>query len=306
MITERKLGFRSDIPCVVALGCFDGIHAGHRRVLSEAVGIANKMGVRPAVFSFSRPPKSLFVRDISLIDDVHEKLSLFESLGIGLCVCPDPTPEILSVSAEDFINSIIIEGFSPVHVVCGYNYSFGKGAQGNVELLRTLCAAHGIGVTVIDEYLQGGKPVSSSLIRELISNGKVEDAADLLCRPFSVSDRVVDGQHLARRLGFPTLNIVPSPLKLLPLHGVYAVRIILDGREFYGIANVGLRPTVDVGIRCVEAHIFDFSEDIYGKTVTVEFLHFLREERRFESIELLQAQVLEDIERAKSAVSQYK
>ena len=306
MITERKLGFRSDIPCVVALGCFDGIHAGHRKVLSEAVRIATELGARPAVFSFSRPPKSLFVKDVSLIDDLHEKLSLFEELGMGLCVCPDPSSEILSVSAEDFINNIIIEGFSAVHVVCGYNYSFGKGALGNIDLLQSLCSAHGIGVTVIDEYLQDGKPVSSSLIRELISMGKVEDAASLLCRPFSVSDRVVDGQHLARRLGFPTLNIVPSPLKLLPLHGVYAVRIRFDERSCYGIANVGVRPTVDVGIRCVEAHIFDFSEDLYGKTVTVEFLHFIREERRFESIELLQAQVLEDIEKAKSVIAKYK
>ena len=306
MITERKLDFRSDSPCVVALGCFDGIHAGHRQVISEAVRTAKKLGARPAVFSFSRPPKSLFVKDVSLIDDVHEKLSLFESLGIELCVCPDPTHEILSVSAEDFINNIIIEGFSAVHVLCGYNYSFGKGARGSVELLRRLCSAHGIGVTVIDEYLHNGKPVSSSLIRELISKGRVEDAASLLCRPFSVSDKVVDGQHLARRLGFPTLNIVPSPYKLLPLHGVYAVRIRLDGRDYYGIANVGVRPTVDVGIRCVEAHIFDFSGDLYGKSVTVEFLHFIREERRFDNIELLQAQVLEDIEKAKSAIAQYQ
>ena len=306
MITELKLDFRSDVPCVVALGCFDGIHAGHRQVLGEAVRIAKELGVRPAVFSFSRPPKSLFVKDVPLIDDVHEKLSLFEQLGIELCACPEPTLEILSVSAEDFINNIIIEGFSAVHVVCGYNYTFGKGACGNVELLRTLCSRRGIGVSVIDEYLHGGRPVSSSLIRELITAGKVEEAEELLCRPFSVCDRVVDGQHLARRLGFPTLNIVPSPNKLLPLHGVYAVRITLDGRDYYGIANVGIRPTVDVGIRCDEAHIFDFCHDIYGKTVTVEFLHFLREERRFHSIELLQAQVLEDIERARLVLAKYK
>jgi riboflavin kinase/FMN adenylyltransferase len=183
------------------------------------------------------------------------------------------------------------------HLVCGYNYTFGANGTGDVSLLQTLCEAHNIGLTVLPPVRVGELPVSSSAIRAAMEDGRPEDAAALLGRPYSLTAPVVDGQKLARTLGFPTLNQIFPRGTLIPKAGVYATRVTLpDSSAVYGgISNVGIRPTVTDHTLCCETHLFDFSGDLYQVPVTVEFLSFLRSERKFESLEAMSEQIRNDM-----------
>lgn len=288
-------------PCVVALGCFDGVHIGHQKVIGLAREQADRLGAPLAVFTFSEPVKNFFVPDgTPLLCSEEEKLKLLEEPGVDIAVCVPCSEEILSMRAEDFVNEILLRRLHAVHAVCGYNYTFGKNASGNAELLTELCEKSGVGVSIAPCLEYKGSAVSSSAIRQALALGNVECAAELLGRPFSVSAKVINGQHLARRLGFPTVNTVPDPRLALPSNGVYATEIVFDGKTEYGITNVGVRPTVGTDILCAETHIFDFEGDMYGKTVTVKFLHFLRNEIKFPSIEAMACQIKKDIEQAKN------
>ena len=290
-------------PCVIALGCFDGVHLGHADVLGTAKKLADSLSLPLAVFTFREPPKNYFLSTPTpLIITPQEKYRILESLGVYTCVSLDLSEEIFSTPAEDFARKILKEKIGAVRAVCGFNYAFGKGSKGNAELLREIFGRHN--VTEVEPYVIDGTPVSSSQIRSAVENGDVKRACALLGRPFSITSQVVDGQHLARRLGFPTFNLLPPKGVLLPRRGVYLTSTHIEGiGEVYGITNIGIRPTVDVGIECAETHLFDFDEDLYGKTLTVKLLDFIREERRFESVEQMAEQIRTDILTAKNLVN---
>lgn len=304
MLTFDTVLYTSPSPCVVALGCFDGVHKGHARVLGIARKKADELGLPLCVFAFSEPPRNFFSPvSVPLLTLREEKLELFESLGVDVAVCVPFDESILSMCAEDFVNNILIGNMKAAHIVCGYNYTFGKNAAGNPELIKDICVKKSIGVTVTPDFTVNGCSVSSSLVRNVIADGDMETAALLLGRPYSICDTVVNGQHLARKLGFPTVNIIPKQGKLTPKNGVYVTRISFDSGTKYGITNIGMRPTVDTHIMCAETHIFDFDGDLYGKKITVEFMRFLREETKFPSVEQLAKQVETDIETAKEFLS---
>lgn len=291
-------------PCVVALGCFDGVHIGHQRVIGLAREQADRLGVPLAVFTFNEPVKSFFVPNSTpLLCSTEEKLKIFEALGIDIAVCVPCSCEILSMRADEFINEILLNRLHAIHAVCGYNYTFGKNASGDTKLLAELCKKSDVGVSIAPRQEYQGSAVSSSAIRQALADGKVDYASVLLGRPFSISDTVINGQHLARHLGFPTVNTVPDKRHALPANGVYVTEIDFNSPKKYGITNVGVRPTVGTDILCAETHIFDFDGDLYGKAVTVKFLHFLRNEIKFSSIDAMACQVRKDIERAKSLLS---
>ena len=300
MIIHRGLNFEFDEPFSVVLGCFDGVHEGHRQVLRAGVEAAAKLNCRTAVLTFDKPVRAFFAPDsVSLISSDESKLHFFEELGISVCISLPLTSEILSIDARDFIEEIVIKKLGAVHVSCGYNYTFGKGARGNAALLEDICKRHGIGISVVPEYRVDGVSVSSSEIRSLISKGEVKTAATLLGYSYSITSEVVNGQHLARKLGFPTVNVLPEKDMLLPRNGVYLTRTSFDGNSYFGITNVGIRPTVDTGILCAETHMFDFEGDVYGKRITTEFIEFIRPEKKFSSIEEMASQIRTDIEKAK-------
>lgn len=304
MLIYRTVDTFLDSQSVVALGCFDGVHIGHMAVIKEAQRVAKMIGYPLSVFTFDTPPRNFFLPDsVPVICTPEEKLSLFEAAGVDISVCVPFDETMVNTSAEDFINDILIGRMRAAYVVCGYNYTFGKKGTGNAELIRAVCERSGIGVSIIPEQTLDGVSVSSSLIRSTVMDGDMEYAAALLGRPFFLTSRVVDGQHLARRLGFPTVNTLPPSGHLLPKRGVYVTMIRFDKEKRYGITNVGIRPTVDTNILCAETHIFDFDGDLYGKDINVEFLHFLREERRFNSVEEMSVQVKNDIETAKHYIS---
>ena len=240
--------------------------------------------------------------DVTVLTLPEEKERRIEALSVD-CLWHVPfTAEISRISAEAFFSDLLIGRLHAIHLICGFNYSFGARAEGNAALLTRLCRERGIGLTVLPPVATGELQVSSSTIRAAITEGRAEDAALALGRPYSLRARVIDGQKLARTLGFPTINQIFPASKAIPRRGVYAVRIRIDGyaSPFYGISNVGIRPTVGGELLCVETHLFDFEGDLYGKEPEVEFLSFLRDEVPFDSIDALSAQVWRDIATARS------
>jgi riboflavin kinase/FMN adenylyltransferase len=276
------------------------VHNGHQSVINTAKDVADRLGAPLCVYTFSKPPKSFFssvpVPQVCTTEDKHD---LLENLGVDIIVNVEPSLEIFSMTAEDFVTEVLLKDLKASHIVCGFNYAFGKGGKGNVELLKGICAENGIGLTVCPPFIIDGINVSSSAIRDAVSAGNTSLAKKLLGRPFSINAEVVNGQHLARKLGFPTVNIIPNESLVLPKSGVYLTQVLFDGEYKYGITNIGLRPTVDTNILCAETHIFDFDGDIYGKKITVEFLEFIRREMKFPSVDDMAKQAKTDIITAK-------
>ena len=290
----------SDAPTVCALGCFDGVHLGHAAIISEAKTVAQKSELLTAVWSFNEPPKNYFCSEkVKLLTAAEEKYSLMSALGVDLLVAADFDESVATLSAENFFKDILVDRLKARHIVCGFNYRFGRGGIGDVEMLASLCRKHGLSLSVVPPVALGGTTVSSSEIRSALERGDIERANLLLGRPYSLCAKVIDGQHLGRSLGFPTVNQVFDPRKQLPPYGVYASRVCIGGALRYGITNVGMRPTVGGTLLCAETNIFDFDGDLYGKTLTVELISFIRPEKKFDSVDSLSAQVHADIARAK-------
>ena len=293
---------------MVALGCFDGVHLGHRAVILRAVRWAKELGLSCTVFAFESSPKNYFAPNSApQLTDRNAKISLFEKLGVDTVVCIPFDEAIATISAEDFFQRILCDLLGAKHIVCGYNYSFGAKGQGNTDLLASLCDAAGVGLSVLPPITIDGSMVSASTIRKALEEGRLDDAYLLLGRFFSIRSVVVDGQHLGRRLGFPTLNQILSSALVVPKYGVYFSRVSIEDSEkkYFGITNIGTRPTVGSEFVGAETHVFEFEGDLYGKTVEVELLSFLRPERKFGSVEELSAQVHSDIEIAKQLAKNF-
>lgn len=304
METYTSLDYISDKECVIALGCFDGVHAGHRKVISTAVEKARELGILSAVWTFDRSPKNYFSpHSVPTITDFKEKEALVSELNVDRFICVEFGPAVFEISPIDFFRTLLVKKLHARHLVCGFNYTFGKKSAGDITLLQKLCDEAGIGLTIITAVSVDGIQISSSEIRNALARGDVETAAKMLGRPYTLTSTVFSNQKLARKLGFPTANQMFEKDKLVPRKGVYVTRVLIDGAIRYGITNVGIRPTVSDHTLCAETHIFDFSGDLYGKDITLDFLSFIREERKFDSVNDLAAQVNKDIETAKEYIS---
>ncbi|GAN89457.1 riboflavin kinase RibF [Gluconobacter frateurii M-2] len=285
---------------VAALGNFDGVHRGHVHLLHAL------RAARPdhplSVVTFDPHPRELFRPQ-----DPPCRLMLpavraqaLEEQGVSQ-VFQIPFDEDFShLSAEAFVEDVLIRSFGVVHVACGADFAFGHRRTGNTARLETLLSPYGVGLTVVSQLSDEGGPISSSRIRRLLKEGYPERAAEELGRPWSIVGPVVQGDQRGRLLGFPTANI-PLGQHLEPARGVYAVRVTLpDGRVFPGVANLGRRPTINDGQESrLEAHLFDFSESLYGKTLSVALIALLREEKRFSGLDELKAQIAQDAQQAR-------
>ena len=285
----------------VALGCFDGVHIGHSEIIKKAVESAKEASLLSVVWSFQAPPKSFFAKgdERQLLTTLSEKKRLIRSLGVDMLICIPFNKKIAKLSPRVFFENIIIKQLNAKHVFCGFNYRFGHKGIGDVALLQKLCDEFDITLTIVDEVTVDKKTVSSSAIRSYLASGKTEAAEKMLGYPFSLRGRVKDGQHLGRKLGFPTVNQEIPKDKILIKNGVYITRIKFGRTKKYGITNIGIRPTVEGKEPICETHILDFCGDLYGKYVTVEFLKFLRSEKKFNSLDELSEQVMKDIETVK-------
>ncbi len=285
---------------VVCLGNFDGVHIGHRALFQTATEIrARQKGkVACAVLCFRAPSTDfLSSRHPAHLSTLEQKLELFYEAGMDYAYLID-FPSIRHLSPDEFANDVLRDTCHACAVVCGFNYRFGAGGRGNPEDLKRLLTVE---VAVQNEITVGGETVSSTRIRNLLTEGNAAEAAQLLTRPYSIRAEVLHGKSLGKRWGFPTLNQRFPQESLIPRHGVYLTDCEINGRLYRGISNVGTRPTVDcdAAVNC-ETFVLDFSEDVYGSLVTVSFLEYLRPEQKFESEDALREQIQKDVQAARS------
>ncbi len=284
----------------VAIGVFDGIHLGHRVILKKLKELSTALGLIPKVFTVLYPMEYYSAKFPGLIITPTERLQILENF----CEYVEflDLLEISHIEPVDFFHTLRLSGVGAI--VVGHDFRFGYKASGDVDLLKYLGTRYGVSVRVVEEVKINQKRVSSSLIREAVINGDMEGAMAMLGRPFSISGKVYMDLGLGRKLGFPTANIDRGHERLVvPKHGVYFSRIRIKNRYFFGVTNVGYRPTVS-GERVVkyETHILDFDGDLYGRILNVELLEYLREERRFSDLKELKSAISADVKRSKELI----
>ncbi|MBI4796992.1 MAG: bifunctional riboflavin kinase/FAD synthetase [Deltaproteobacteria bacterium] len=290
---------------VVTIGNFDGVHLGHRAILARVHQRAKELEAQSVAVTFDPHPLKVLRPEASLplLTTPEQKISLMAASGLDAVVVLPFTREFAGLPAREFVQRYFLERLKVREVVVGHDYCFGRGREGNIDLLKEMGKQHGFTVQVVWAVEADGAVVSSSLIRAMLRLGKVEEAGRLLGRPYGVAGRVVAGKGRgAKLLGIPTANIRPEN-ELLPATGIYAVRVRRGDEILPGAANIGTCPTFENGEFSLEVHLLDFSGDLYGENLGVEFVARLREERRFPSIEDLAAQIHADIAAAREVLA---
>jgi riboflavin kinase/FMN adenylyltransferase len=281
---------------IYAIGNFDGVHRGHRAVLTRAAALAREAGVASAVLTFEPHPADYFARKpvVFRLTPFEEKAAALAACGIDGVVSLSFGADIAGLSAQAFVEEVLVARLSVSAVVVGADFHFGKGRSGSPEFLRRAGEAQGFRVIVADKVEEQGESLSSSLIRRALERGDIAAAAHMLGRPYRVGGEVIGGQQLGRTLGVPTANIALPPTNRLAF-GVYAVNVSLGGRVLGGVASFGVRPTVDNGPPLLETYILDFAQDIYGRHIEVDFTAYLRPELKFDGLPALKAAMAKDI-----------
>ncbi len=287
------------LPCaVVTSGTFDGVHIGHQRILSRVKEVAEKCKGETVVITFWPHPRLVLNpenQSLKLLNTFEEKAELLKAEGIQHLLRIPFTKEFSGISSGEFISRILVQSIGTRKLVIGYDHRFGKNREGSFEELLRNGPTYGFDVEEIPRQDIDHVAVSSSKIRNALEAGDPETAAHLLGRPYALSGRVVGGDRLGRTLGFPTANIdIDSHYKLIPAEGIYAVRVEHEGHKYDGMLYIGHRPTVDGTAQAIEVHIFDFKQDIYGQNLKVSFIKYLRPDIRFNDIEGLKKQLVED------------
>ncbi len=281
----------------VALGMFDGMHLGHQKLIRELLSVARAGGWRAVIFTFSNHPMSVLGNAPSLLSTSDERRSAMLAAGVDAVDMVTFDPAMARTAPNDFIR-MLQERYCLKAVVAGFNYTFGARGMGNAELLRRIGAEEGFETRIVEPVLALGAEVSSSRIRAFLQEGDVVRAAALLGVRYRLSGTIVGNRHIGTQMGFPTANIRPDPVKLLPRYGVYVTRAKVDGVFHAAVTNVGMNPTVNGTAVSVETHLLDFSGDLYGKQMEVEFVEYIRGESRFASKEALAQQIAKDAQYA--------
>ena len=288
---------------VVAIGNFDGVHRGHRAVIAAALARARALGRKAAALTFDPHPRTFFRPDLPMfrLSSERDKMRLLAATGLDGAVILRFDGALAATSAQDFITRILVGRLGIAGAAIGFDFHFGKDRKGSPAYLAGQGAELGFTVDVVPPLQDEGRPVSSGAVREALGAGEVVEAAELIGAPWFVSGEVVHGEKRGRDLGFPTANIRLDPSCGLR-HGIYAVRAQIDGRLVDGVASFGRRPTFDNGAPLLEVFLFDFSGDLYGKTIDVAFIGWIRGEEKFASIDALKQAMDRDVVRAKDAL----
>lgn len=279
---------------VITIGTFDGVHAGHRVILNETVRLANENGTDNAVVTFHPHPRIVLGQEVSLLNTRDEKRTIIQNLGISHLIEIPFTVSFSDLEADEFIK-LLVEIISPSVVIIGYDHGFGRNRTGDIQQLTESGERYGFKVINVDAVEFGDQKVSSSIIRNMLLKGEVKMAGELLCMPYEVSGSVIRGNQIGKRLGYPTANLyIEDPHKLIPSMGVYASRIECKNKEYKGMTNIGIRPTVNTHQLTIETNIFDFDEDIYYEKITVKLIDRIRDEQKFDSLDVLVKQLKKD------------
>ena len=280
----------------LAMGKFDGIHLGHKKLLNMILE-QKQDGLKAAVFTFEPSPEEFFVgHTVRQLFTREEKRRAFEKMGIDILIEFPLTAATAATPPEDFVRTILVEDLKAVYIAAGTDVSFGDKGRGDQYLLRNMSKELGFELCLIDKVMLDGQEVSSTRVRNVVADGDMPMAKRLLGDYYSVSGIVEHGKHLGSTIGIPTVNVLPPVGKMLPPFGVYCSKVIIDGVEYSGMTNIGRKPTVsNSGQVGVETFIYDFDKDVYGKMIEVRLLEFKRPEMKFDSVEELKKQMQSDI-----------
>ena len=290
----------------VTIGNFDGVHRGHQLVISQLRRVAEAAGLPTVVIIFEPQPIEFFAPDRApkRLARFREKIAYLKAQQIDYLLCLHFDAALANLSAEEFVQRILVDSLNTRHLVIGDDFHFGRNRQGNFDFLQQHSQRFGFQVDATETLIQDGERISSTRVRDCIQRGDFEGAAELLGRPYSLSGRIAHGQKLGRKLGYPTINIKMGD-KTLIVKGIFAVRVKgIDNRELRGVASIGTRPTVNGVDTILEVYILDFDRDVYGYRVVVEFLHKIRDEEKFATLEELSAHIAQDTEKAKAFFEQ--
>lgn len=293
--------FKLERSSAVTLGKFDGVHLGHQKLISIVKEKAEEQGLLSVMFTFDRIPLSICPqKNQHFLSTNSERRMLCENYGIDVEVEYPFTTTLMNMEPEEFVSDILINKLKAKVIVVGTDYCFGRDRSGNVEFLISNAAKYGYETIVVEKEKFQDKDISSTYVREELKLGHMETVNVLLNRPYSITGIVAKGNQLGRKLEIPTINVYPTEIKLLPHNGVYASRILIDGVWYYGVTNLGTKPTISDGYEVsVETNVFDFDKDVYGNRVEVALYHFLRQEMKFENVEALKKQMESDASFAK-------
>lgn len=292
--------------CVATIGNFDGVHLGHQAVLGQLSERAAEMGLPTVVILFEPQPQEFFVgaQAPARLSRLREKIKALLRYSVDRVLCLRFDAQFCALPAQDFIDRVLVQGLGVQYLVVGDDFRFGKHRQGDFAMLQAAGVRHGFQVVHMRTFAIDGERVSSTRVRDALMQGRMADAEKLMGRPYRICGRVAHGDKRGRTIDFPTANIFLHR-QVAPVAGVFVIEMFgVPGEPIHGVANVGTRPTVDGTTRVLEAHLFDFDADIYGRHVHVDFLHKVRDEQRFASFEQLREQIKRDVICAKQYFEQ--
>jgi len=287
---------------VLTLGVFDGLHIGHQRIMQTVVDRAKRVNAVPTAITFDPHPRAVLHPESAppLLQTLDQRLANLEYLGIEQTIVIAFDAEFASQPAEIFLRDVVAERLQAKEVYLGEGFAFGKGRGGNIALLRTMAGELGFVADEVDEVALRGRRVSSSAIRELLADGRINLARRMLGRPYGVEGVIIRGDRRGHTIGFPTANLKPQN-RVIPEYGVYATATLIDGVWKKSITNIGVRPTFESdSAPSIETFVFDFDGDLYGDVLRVRFLHRIRDERKFNGIDELKAQIERDTQTARN------
>ena len=296
--------FKSVNHPIVTIGTFDGVHLGHQAIFKQMQEEAARRGGETVLITFSPHPRLVIhknSRDLKFINTQAKKLERLEKSGIDHLIIIPFTKEFSKNSSEKFIADYVVKYVHPKMIIIGYDHHFGKNREGSIELLEDLKEKYNYDVVQVPPLYVDNLPVSSTRIRNLLKEGNLKEANRMLGYEYAITGTVVRGNALGRKLGFPTANIkLPNEFKLIAANGVYACRVLIEGKTYKGMSNIGVRPTIDHGELTIEINIFDFDKEIYDESITIYFVDRLRDEKKFESLNALKKQLGKDREHSLS------
>lgn len=293
--------FNSQKNSITTIGTFDGVHVGHQRILKDLIETAKQENKESTLLTFFPHPRMVLQKNvrIELLNTIDEKSALLEKIGLDNLIIHPFSKEFSRLTALDFVRDILVNQLKTSKLIIGYDHHFGKNREGNINQLREYSLLYNFQVEEIPAQDIDNIAVSSTKIRTALQEGRLKTANLYLGYNYSLKGKVVNGKKLGGRIGFPTANIsIKEDYKLIPKTGVYVIKTFVEGKFYEGMMNIGYRPTVFGDYQTIEAHLFDFDGDLYGKTLTIELLFFLREEQKFDSVNDLIIQLNQDKEKS--------
>ncbi len=294
-VVENIEEFDKQPYAAVTIGTFDGVHLGHQEILKKVVADANSNDGSSILITFWPHPRFILKKDaddLKLLSTFEEKVTLLESLGLDYVIKIPFTPKFSNLSAEEFVRTILVDQIGTKKLFIGYDHRFGNNREGDILFLKDQSSKHGYDVFEIPRQDIDDVGISSTKIRNALHEGDIRLSHTLLGRSYSIRGLIVEGQKVGREIGFPTANIqIDKEYKLLPGDGAYAIVAELGGNRFNGMLNIGFKPTVNGSQRTIEAHLFNFEENIYNREITIEFVQSLRKEKKFNSLDDLRQQL---------------